>query len=154
MQTQITSLCRDIKKLQTDSVAPPPQSLAQAAVHTENFITSVSAYISAAQSVLKSDFLAHTIAFYMYSALVNTYKAKKSPTAQHNGVAAFYLVVTYVCDDTLRHPPTRQFLSSCVEILGQVHTCPGTFRTSLCGQTCLSQVHVPVFLQFLFICCA
>lgn len=92
VQTQITSLCRDIKKLQTDSMAPPPQSLAQAAVHTENFIT----------------------------ALVNMYKAQKSPAVQHVGVSAFYQVVSYVCEDTLRHPPTRQYLSSCVEILGQV----------------------------------
>lgn len=41
VQTQITSLRRDIKKLQTDAMAPPPEILAQAAVHTENFITSV-----------------------------------------------------------------------------------------------------------------
>lgn len=41
VQTQITSLRRDIKKLQTDAMAPPPQNLAQAAVHTENFITLV-----------------------------------------------------------------------------------------------------------------
>ncbi|TMS03806.1 Ectopic P granules protein 5-like protein [Larimichthys crocea] len=92
VQTQITSLRRDIKKLQTDSMAPPPQSLAQAAVHTENFITS----------------------------LVNMYKAQKSPAVHHVGVSAFYQVVSYVCEDTLRHPPTRQYLSSCVEILGQV----------------------------------
>ncbi|KAM3611891.1 uncharacterized protein V6R79_025473 [Siganus canaliculatus] len=92
VQTQITSLHRDIKKLQTDSMAPPHQSLAQAAVHTENFIT----------------------------ALVNLYKAQKSPAVQHVGVSAFYQVVSYVCEDTLRHPPTRQYLSSCVEILGQV----------------------------------
>ncbi|KAE8292255.1 Ectopic P granules protein 5-like protein [Larimichthys crocea] len=92
VQTQITSLRRDIKKLQADSMAPPPQSLAQAAVHTENFITS----------------------------LVNMYKAQKSPAVHHVGVSAFYQVVSYVCEDTLRHPPTRQYLSSCVEILGQV----------------------------------
>uniref|UniRef100_A0A4W6GAP0 Ectopic P-granules autophagy protein 5 homolog (C. elegans) n=1 Tax=Lates calcarifer TaxID=8187 RepID=A0A4W6GAP0_LATCA len=92
VQTQITSLRRDIKKLQTDAMAPPPQSLAQAAVHTENFIT----------------------------ALVNMYKAQKSPAVQHVGVSAFYKVVSFVCEDTLRHPPTRQYLSSCVEILGQV----------------------------------
>uniref|UniRef100_A0A671VZ58 Ectopic P-granules autophagy protein 5 homolog (C. elegans) n=1 Tax=Sparus aurata TaxID=8175 RepID=A0A671VZ58_SPAAU len=92
VQTQITSLRRDIKKLQTDSMAPPPQNLAQAAVHTENFIT----------------------------ALVNMYKAQKSPAVQHVGVSAFYQVVSFVCEDTLRHPPTRQYLSSCVEILGQV----------------------------------
>uniref|UniRef100_A0AAQ5ZL67 Ectopic P-granules autophagy protein 5 homolog n=1 Tax=Amphiprion ocellaris TaxID=80972 RepID=A0AAQ5ZL67_AMPOC len=82
----------DIKKLQTDAMAPPPQILAQAAVHTENFIT----------------------------ALVNMYKAQKSLAVQQVGVSAFYTVVSFVCEDTLRHPPTRQYLSSCVEILGQV----------------------------------
>uniref|UniRef100_A0A672I9K1 Ectopic P-granules autophagy protein 5 homolog (C. elegans) n=1 Tax=Salarias fasciatus TaxID=181472 RepID=A0A672I9K1_SALFA len=94
VQTQIASLRRDIKKLQTDAMAPPPQSLAQAAVHTENFITSV--------------------------ALVNMHKAEKSLAVQQVGVSAFYQVVSFVCEDTLRHPPTRQYLSSCVEILGQV----------------------------------
>ncbi|XP_041855260.1 ectopic P granules protein 5 homolog [Melanotaenia boesemani] len=92
VHNQITLLRRDIKKLQTDAMAPPPQSLAQAAVHTENFIT----------------------------ALVNMYKAQKSLAVQQVGVSAFYRVVSFVCEDMLRHPPTRQFLSSCVEILGQV----------------------------------
>ncbi|KAM4617086.1 ectopic P granules protein 5 homolog [Polymixia lowei] len=92
VQTQITSLCSDIKKLQADAMAPPPQTLAKAAVHTENFIT----------------------------ALVNLYKAQKTPAVQSVGVSAFYAVVSFVCEDTLRHPPTRQYLSSCVEILGQV----------------------------------
>lgn len=92
VHSQIASLRRDIKKLQTDSMAPPQQSLAQAAVHTENFIT----------------------------ALVNLYKAQKSPAVQHVGVTSFYQVVSFVCEDTLRHPPTRQYFSSCVEILGQV----------------------------------
>lgn len=89
---QIASLRRDIKKLQTDAMTPPQQSLAQAAVHTENFITG----------------------------LVNLYKVQKSPAVQQVGVAAFYQVVSFVCEDTLRHPPTRQYFSSCVEILGQV----------------------------------
>ena len=53
-------------------------------------------------------------------ALVNLYKARPSPAVQSVGVAAFYQVVSFVCEDTLRHPPTRQYLSSCVEILGQV----------------------------------
>ncbi|XP_028269596.1 ectopic P granules protein 5 homolog [Parambassis ranga] len=92
VQTQITSLRRDMKKLQTDAMAPPPQILAQAAVHTENFIT----------------------------ALVNMHKVQKSLAVQQVGVLAFYKVVSFVCEDTLRHPPTRQYLSSCVEILGQV----------------------------------
>lgn len=58
----------------------------------------------------------------MLRALVNMYKAQKSSAVQHVGVSAFYQVVSYVCEDTLRHPPTRQYLSSCVEILGQVRT--------------------------------
>ncbi|KAJ3604435.1 hypothetical protein NHX12_029176 [Muraenolepis orangiensis] len=91
-QTEIVSLHADLKKLQADAVAPPPQSLAQAAVHTENFIT----------------------------ALVNLYKVQQSPAVQQVGVCAFYQLVSFVCADTLRHPPTRQYLSSCVEILGQV----------------------------------
>lgn len=48
------------------------------------------------------------------------YKAQKSPVVQHVGVSTFYKVVSFVSEDTLRHPPTRQYLSSCVEILGQV----------------------------------
>uniref|UniRef100_A0A674F566 Ectopic P-granules autophagy protein 5 homolog (C. elegans) n=1 Tax=Salmo trutta TaxID=8032 RepID=A0A674F566_SALTR len=92
VETQIVSLRSDIKQLQTEAKTPPPQSLAQAAVHTEKFIT----------------------------ALVNLYKAKPTAAVQCVGVAAFYKVVSFVCEDTLRHPPTRQYLSSCVEILGQV----------------------------------
>ncbi|XP_063051175.1 ectopic P granules protein 5 homolog isoform X2 [Engraulis encrasicolus] len=92
VQTQIQSLKSDIKQLQTDAMKPPPQSVAEAAVHTENFIT----------------------------ALVNAFKLQSSPAVQRVGIAAFYQVVSFVCEDTLRHPPTRQFFSSCVEILGQV----------------------------------
>ena len=54
-------------------------------------------------------------------ALVNMYKAQKNPAVQNVGVCAFYQVVSFVCEDTLRHPPTRQYLTSCVEILGQVN---------------------------------
>ncbi|KAG5280995.1 hypothetical protein AALO_G00066300 [Alosa alosa] len=92
VQTQIQSLKSDIKQLQTDAIKPPPQSVAEAAVHTENFIT----------------------------ALVNAFKLHPSPAVQKVGITAFYQVVSFVCEDTLRHPPTRQFFSSCVEILGQV----------------------------------
>lgn len=81
------------------------------------------------------------------------YKAQKSPAAQHVGVTAFYLIVAYVCEDTLRHPPTRQYLSSCVEILGQVHTCKCIFH---CVVNCVlgSKMHIAVFLHLTFIFCA
>lgn len=92
VQTQIQSLKSDIKQLQTDAIKPPLQSVAEAAVHTENFIT----------------------------ALVNAFKLHPTPAVQKVGIASFYQLVSFVCEDTLRHPPTRQFFSSCVEILGQV----------------------------------
>ncbi|XP_076853684.1 ectopic P granules protein 5 homolog [Brachyhypopomus gauderio] len=92
VQNQIQSLKTDLKQLQADAVKPLPQSLAEAAVHTENFITT----------------------------LVNAYKLHPSPAFQKAGIAAFYQIVSFVCEDTQRHPPTRQFFTSCVEILGQV----------------------------------
>lgn len=59
VQNQIQSLKSDIKQLQTDAVKPPPQSLAEAAVHTENFITSVPC--TSAQQFLLQNF--YTIIF-------------------------------------------------------------------------------------------
>ncbi|XP_050965658.1 ectopic P granules protein 5 homolog [Labeo rohita] len=92
VQNQIQCLKSDIKQLQADGIKAPPQSLAEAAVHTENFIT----------------------------ALVNAYKQNSSPGILKVGIAAFYQIVSFVCEDTQRHPPTRQFFTSCIEILGQV----------------------------------
>ncbi|KAG1968633.1 ectopic P granules protein 5 homolog isoform X1 [Pimephales promelas] len=92
VQNQIQCLKSDIKQLQADGIKAPPQSLAEAAVHTENFIT----------------------------ALVNAYKLNTSPGILKVGIAAFYQIVSFVCEDTQRHPPTRQFFTSCIEILGQV----------------------------------
>uniref|UniRef100_A0A8C2D5Y0 Ectopic P-granules autophagy protein 5 homolog (C. elegans) n=1 Tax=Cyprinus carpio TaxID=7962 RepID=A0A8C2D5Y0_CYPCA len=92
VQNQIQCLKSDIKQLQADGIKAPPQSLAEAAVHTENFIT----------------------------ALVNVYKLNPSPGILKVGITAFYQIVSFVCEDTQRHPPTRQFFTSCIEILGQV----------------------------------
>lgn len=39
---------------------------------------------------------------------------------QKVGITAFYQIVSLISEDTQRHPPTRQFFTSCVEILGQV----------------------------------
>lgn len=51
---------------------------------------------------------------------MNAFKVHPAPATQKVGIAAFYQVVSFVCEDTQRHPPTRQFFSSCIEILGQV----------------------------------
>ncbi len=46
VQNQIQCLKSDVKQLQADGIKAPPQSLAEAAVHTENFITSVPTQIN------------------------------------------------------------------------------------------------------------
>ncbi|XP_078075622.1 ectopic P granules protein 5 homolog isoform X3 [Mustelus asterias] len=92
IRQQIDALSKDIKQLQTDVAKPPPQNIAEAAVHVENFIT----------------------------ALVNAFKLHHTDTYQKVGISLFYEIVSFVCDETQRHPPTRQFFTSCIEILGQV----------------------------------
>ncbi|KAG2466578.1 EPG5 protein, partial [Polypterus senegalus] len=112
VQNQIQSLKRDIKLLQADATKPPPQSVAEAAVHVENLITT----------------------------LVNTYKLQYTALLQKVGISAFYQVVSFVCDDTQRHPPTRQFFSFCIEMLGQVFIrdtsfeCKKMLATILCSR--------------------
>ena len=36
------------------------------------------------------------------------------------GTAMFYYLSSYISEDTKYYPPTRQFFSSCIEVLGQV----------------------------------
>jgi hypothetical protein len=55
-----------------------------------------------------------------HRALVNAYKLQPTPGVQKVGISLFFTVVDYVSDETQRHPPTRQFFTSCIEILGQV----------------------------------
>lgn len=42
------------------------------------------------------------------------------PGIQKVGISLFFAVVEFVCAETQRHPPTKQFFTSCIEILGQV----------------------------------
>lgn len=42
------------------------------------------------------------------------------PAIKKVGIGLFFTLVEYVCDETQRNPPTRQFFTSCIEILGQV----------------------------------
>ena len=41
------------------------------------------------------------------------------------GTALFYHLTTFMNDETKFYPPTRQFFSSCIEILGQVRALKG-----------------------------
>lgn len=59
-----------------------------------------------------------------HRALVNAYKLQPTPGVQKIGISLFFTVVDYVSDETQRHPPTRQFFTSCIEILGQVKPFP------------------------------
>ncbi|XP_021070001.1 ectopic P granules protein 5 homolog [Mus pahari] len=89
---QIQVLQKEVRQLQAEAAQPPALSVVEAAVHAENLIT----------------------------ALVNTYKLQPTPGVQKIGIGLFFTVVDHVSDETQRHPPTRQFFTSCIEILGQV----------------------------------
>ncbi|XP_046284273.1 ectopic P granules protein 5 homolog [Marmota monax] len=89
---QLHILRKEVKQLQAEAAKPPALSIVEAAVHAENLITT----------------------------LVNAYKLQPTPGFQKVGISLFFTVVDYVSDETQRHPPTRQFFTSCIEILGQV----------------------------------
>ncbi|XP_049638396.1 ectopic P granules protein 5 homolog [Suncus etruscus] len=89
---QLHVLRKEVKQLQAEASKPPSLNVVEAAVHAENLIT----------------------------ALVNAYKLQPSPGVQKVGIGLFFTIVDYVSDETQRHPPTRQFFTSCIEILGQV----------------------------------
>uniref|UniRef100_A0A8C0IPS9 Ectopic P-granules 5 autophagy tethering factor n=1 Tax=Chelonoidis abingdonii TaxID=106734 RepID=A0A8C0IPS9_CHEAB len=89
---QLHALCKEVKLLQAEATKPPFLSIVEAAVHVENFIT----------------------------ALINIYKMQPTSRIQKVGISLFFAVIDFVCDETQRHPPTRQFFTSCIEILGQV----------------------------------
>ncbi|XP_062933124.1 ectopic P granules protein 5 homolog isoform X2 [Cynocephalus volans] len=89
---QLHILRKEVKQLQAEAAKPPSLNIVEAAVHAENLIT----------------------------ALVNAYKLQPTPGIQKVGISLFFTVVGYVSDETQRHPPTRQFFTSCIEILGQV----------------------------------
>uniref|UniRef100_A0A8D2L1T6 Ectopic P-granules autophagy protein 5 homolog n=1 Tax=Varanus komodoensis TaxID=61221 RepID=A0A8D2L1T6_VARKO len=89
---QLHALKKEVRHLQAEATKPPPLRVVEAAVHTENFIT----------------------------ALINSYRLQSVPGIHRVGIKLFFTVVEFVCDETQRHPPTRQFFTSCVEVLGQV----------------------------------
>ncbi|XP_063814425.1 ectopic P granules protein 5 homolog [Pseudophryne corroboree] len=89
---QLHILRREMKQLQAESTKPTQLNIIETAVHLENFIT----------------------------ALVNAYKVQSPLEIQKIGIGTFFAIVEFVCDETQRHPPSRQFFTSCIEILGQV----------------------------------
>ncbi|EPY81874.1 ectopic P granules protein 5-like protein, partial [Camelus ferus] len=89
---QLRVLRKEVKQLQAEAAKPPSLNVVETAVHAENLIT----------------------------ALVNAYQSQPTPGVQKVGISLFFTVVDYVSDETQRHPPTRQFFTSCIEILGQV----------------------------------
>ncbi|OXB77175.1 UNVERIFIED_CONTAM: hypothetical protein H355_014746 [Colinus virginianus] len=89
---QLHALRKEVKQLQAEATKPPSLGVVEAAVHVENFITT----------------------------LINIYKVQPMPAIKKVGISLFFIVVEYVCDETQRNPPTRQFFTSCIEILGQV----------------------------------
>ncbi|KAJ7335175.1 hypothetical protein JRQ81_013116 [Phrynocephalus forsythii] len=89
---QLHVLEKEVEDLQAEATKLPSLGVVEAAVHMENFIT----------------------------ALINLYKRQPVPGIHRVGINLFFSMVEFVCEETQRHPPTRQFFTSCIEILGQV----------------------------------
>ncbi|XP_013408243.1 ectopic P granules protein 5 homolog isoform X1 [Lingula anatina] len=86
------------KQLLAQSSQPPPQNICSAAVHVENVII---ALIKEAHS-----------------------ESPVPPQYSSVGSALFYHMASMIGDETKYYPPTRQFFSSCIEILGQEFISP------------------------------
>uniref|UniRef100_S4RB52 Ectopic P-granules 5 autophagy tethering factor n=1 Tax=Petromyzon marinus TaxID=7757 RepID=S4RB52_PETMA len=82
----------EAKQLLAETSQLPHRRVPEAAVHTEELLT----------------------------ALINEYKVQPKVGMRETGVALFYLMVSFVSEETTRYPPSRQFLSSCLEVLGQM----------------------------------
>ncbi|XP_010074007.1 PREDICTED: ectopic P granules protein 5 homolog, partial [Pterocles gutturalis] len=122
---QLHALRKEVRQLQAEATKPPSLGVVEAAAHVENFIT----------------------------ALMNIYKVQPMPAIKKVGISLFFTLVEYVCDETQRNPPTRQFFTSCIEVLGQVFIsgtkseCKRLLQTILQNQrlcTLLSPYFTPV----------
>ncbi|XP_078718187.1 ectopic P granules protein 5 homolog isoform X2 [Lampetra fluviatilis] len=82
----------EAKQLLAETSQLPHRRVPEAVVHTEELLT----------------------------ALINEYKVQPKVGMRETGVALFYLMVSFVSEETTRYPPSRQFLSSCLEVLGQM----------------------------------
>ena len=64
--------------------------------------------------------------------------------AFENGVQLFFRVLGYYQSETRKYPPSKQFLSSCISILGQVNenSTPRLWKGVVCGcvENCIAGV--------------
>ncbi|XP_077996830.1 ectopic P granules protein 5 homolog [Glandiceps talaboti] len=86
----------ECKQLLQESMAPPPMAVCSGAVHIENAITAL-----------------------IQSVRGKSVEERQRLPAQQTGVELFYNLAAESDDDIRHYPPTRQFFSSCLEILGQ-----------------------------------
>ncbi|XP_070546998.1 ectopic P granules protein 5 homolog isoform X2 [Ptychodera flava] len=86
----------EYKQLLQESMSPPPVAVCSSAVHIENAITVLITCVRG-----------------------KTVEEKQSLAAHQSGVELFYTLAAKSDDDIRHYPPTRQFFSSCLEILGQ-----------------------------------
>ncbi|CAL1544233.1 unnamed protein product, partial [Lymnaea stagnalis] len=108
----------EYNQVMIESVLPPAPNLCIAAVHTENAITML---IKQHQS-----------------------STDNSRIRNLNDIAChlFFHLAGLVCDQTDFYPPTRQFLASCIEILGQHFISQDATQTNLALQLCLDKPSV------------
>lgn len=88
----------EYKQMLIESLLPPSQHLCSSAVHVETTIT----------ELIK-----------MYKFYRENEKKEVIAELQDVGCTLFYNVAAYVSDITKYYPPTRQFFSFCLEVMGQ-----------------------------------
>ncbi|XP_022106571.1 ectopic P granules protein 5 homolog isoform X2 [Acanthaster planci] len=91
----------EFKQLSIESLAPPPSNVVVSAVHIENAITDL-IHFSRARADSPAEFEA----------------------AKQTGVSLLYHLGNQMSESARHYPPTRQFFSSCIEILGQEYIRP------------------------------
>ncbi|XP_059161411.1 ectopic P granules protein 5 homolog [Physella acuta] len=103
------------KQVMIESLLPTAPNICVAVVHTENAITCL---IKQSQT---------------------TTDAARAERLNDIGCTLFFYLVNLVSDETDFYPPSRQFLTSCIEILGQEFVSRDKSQTSTVLQLCLDK---------------
>ncbi|GFO21233.1 ectopic p granules protein 5 homolog [Plakobranchus ocellatus] len=105
----------EYKQVMIEALLPTPPNFVMAVVHTENAITML-----IKQSQQQDN------------------RSKFNPTA----CLLFFTMTEMVCEDTNLYPPSKQFFTSCIEVLGQHFVSHDPDQVSSVLQLCLDRPHV------------
>ncbi|GFR61879.1 ectopic P granules protein 5 homolog [Elysia marginata] len=103
------------KQLMIEALLPTPANLVMAAVHTENAITWL---------------------------IKQSQQQDKRSKFNHTACILFFTMTDMVCEDTDIYPPSKQFFTSCVEVLGQHFVSHDPDQVGILLQLCLDRPQI------------